>query len=172
MTYKHIIMLACARALREFPRVNASFDGTSLTVHENVNIGLAVALEDGLMVPNVKACQQKGLLDIARQTQAAVAAVKEGHASAELLSGGTFTVTNLGAWGITAFSPLINQPELAILGVTALADVPVVREGKVTVSPMMNLCLTADHRIIDGSMAASFAARIRQLLENPALMLM
>ena len=171
LTYNHILMKVVARALTEFPDINASFSNNMLTRHVHVNMGLAVAKGDGLIVPNVKNCEEKSLTQIARETEALIEATRSGKAAMEDMTGGTFTISSLGPYGITHFSPIINQPELAILGVCDMVDTPVVRDGQIVIRPMMNLCLTADHRVIDGVMASKFLKRICELLENPYLML-
>lgn len=171
LTYNHILMKVVAQALMEFPDVNASFADDLLTRHRHANVGLAVAKGDGLLVPNVKNCDTKSLAQIARETEALIEATRSGKLSMEDMTGGTFTISSLGAYGITSFSPIINQPELAILGVCDIVDTPVVRNGEVVIRPMMNLSLTADHRVIDGVMAARFLQRIAELLENPYLLL-
>lgn len=171
LTYNHILMKVTARALTEFPDVNASFADGMLTRHIHVNMGLAVAKGDGLIVPNVKNCEEKSLAQIARETEALIEATRSGKATMEDMTGGTFTISSLGPYGITNFSPIINQPELAILGVCDIVDTPVVRDGQIEIRPMMNLCLTADHRVIDGVMASGFLRRICELLENPCLLL-
>ena len=171
VSYNHIIMKVAAKALTEFPDVNARFADDSIIRHRHVNMGLAVVKGDGLIVPNVKRCEEKSLSEIARSTESLVEAVRSGSITMEDITGGTFTITNLGSFGLTYFSPIINQPELAILGVCAMVDSSVVREGEVVVRPMMNLCLSADHRVIDGVVGAAFLKRICELLENPCLLL-
>ena len=144
----------------------------SLIRYRHVNMGLAVAKNDGLIVPNVKQCEEKSLSEIAQATERLIEAVRSGSITMDDITGGTFTITNLGNYGVTYFSPIINQPELAILGVCAMADTPVVRNGEVVIRPMMNLCLSADHRVIDGVMGAAFLKRVCELLENPCLLLL
>ena len=172
VSYNHIIMKVAAKALTEFPDMNARFADNSLIRYRHVNMGLAVAKNDGLIVPNVKQCEEKSLSEIAQATERLIEAVRSGSIAMEDITGGTFTITNLGNYGVTYFSPIINQPELAILGVCAMADTPVVRDGEVVVRPMMNLCLSADHRVIDGVMGAAFLKRVCELLENPCLLLL
>ena len=167
LTYNHIIMLATAKALTEYPDINASFQNDMLTRHRHVNLGLAVAKGDGLLVPNVKACEQKTLREIAAETERLIEETRSGRLQGEDMRGGTFTISSLGPYGITSFSPIINQPELAILGVCNMVDTPIVRNGEIVVRCMMNLSLTADHRVVDGVMAAQFLARVVDLLENP-----
>ena len=172
VSYNHIIMKVAANALTEFPDMNARFADNSLIRYRHVNMGLAVAKNDGLIVPNVKQCEEKSLSEIVQATERLIEAVRSGSITMEDITGGTFTITNLGNYGVTYFSPIINQPELAILGVCAMADTPVVRDGEVVVRPMMNLCLSADHRVIDGVMGAAFLKRVCELLENPCLLLL
>lgn len=164
-------MKVCAQALREFPHINGSLVDDTLILHPHAHIGLAIGLDSGLLVPNVKNCDSKSLAQIAAETEKLIADAKAGCTQMDDLGGGTFTLTNLGAYGITSFSPIINQPELAILGIDAMVDTPVVVGGQITIRPMMNLSLTADHRIIDGALAAQFLQRIGEYLENPALLL-
>lgn len=171
LTYNHILMKAVASALAEFPDINASFSDNMLTHHLHVNMGLAVAKGDGLIVPNVKSCEEKSLAQIAKETEDLIAATRSGKIAMADITGGTFTISSLGPYGITNFSPIINQPELAILGVCDMVDTPVVRDGQIVIRPMMNLCLTADHRIIDGVMASKFLKHVCELLENPYLLL-
>lgn len=171
ITYNHIIMKVAAQALTEFPDINASFDGEQLTRHVHANVGLAVAKGDGLIVPNVKRAEAKTLREVSRETEGLIAAVRDGSIGMDDITGGTFSITNLGRYGVTGFSPIINQPELAILGVCAIVDTPVARDGRVVIHPMMNLCLAADHRVVDGVMAAGFLQRVAQLVENPYLLL-
>ena len=130
-----------------------------------------MAKGDGLIVPNVKSAETKSLAEIARETEALIGAVRSGSIAMEDITGGTFTISSLGAYGVRNFSPIINQPELAILGVCDMVDTPVVQDGKVVIRPMMNLCLTADHRVVDGVMACRFMKRVVELLENPSLLL-
>lgn len=171
LTYNHILMKVVAKALTEFPDINASFADNMLTRHKHVNMGLAVAKGDGLIVPNVKSCDTKSLAEIAKETEALIEATRTGKLGMEDMTGGTFTISSLGPYGITSFSPIINQPELAILGVCDMVDTPVVRDGQIVIRPMMNLSLTADHRVVDGVMASKFLKRIAELLENPYLLL-
>ena len=171
LTYNHILMKVVAKALTEFPDVNASFADNMLTRHKHVNMGLAVAKGDGLIVPNVKNADSKSLAEIAKETEALIEATRSGKIDMKDMTGGTFTISSLGPYGVRSFSPIINQPELAILGVCDMVDTPVVRNGEIVIRPMMNLCLTADHRVVDGVMACKFMKRVVELLENPYLLL-
>lgn len=172
LSYNDILIKICAKALTEYPMINASFDGQEIILHSNANIGLAVALDGGLIVPNVKAAQTKSLIEIAAETDALVEKAKNNRLTKDEITGGTFTITNLGMFGITTFTPIINQPESAILGVNAMVDRPVVVNGEVVVRPIMNLSLTIDHRLIDGADGAKFLARVKELAENPLLLLL
>lgn len=170
LTYNHIIMKMAAKVLMEFPDVNASFADNMITRHIHANVGLAVAKGDGLIVPNVKSVDTKSLIEVAKETEALIEATRSGKIAMEDMTGGTFTISSLGPYGITNFSPIINQPELAILGVCDMVETPVVRNGQIEIRPMMNLCLTADHRAVDGVMASKFLKRLCDLLENPYLL--
>lgn len=171
LTFNHILMKVVAKALTEFPEINSSFADNMLTMHSHVNMGLAVAKDGGLIVPNVKNCEAKSLAEIADETEKLIEAARTGKLGMEDMTGGTFTISNLGAYGITSFSPIINHPELAILSVCAMVDTPVVVNGQIVVRTMMNLSLTADHRVVDGVQASEFLQRIAELLENPYMLL-
>ncbi len=172
LTYTHIILFAAAKALMEFPEINASLSEDRLHLHKHANIGLAVSSGDKLLVPVIHKAENLGLLELAKRCEALVSAVREGVISSDAMTGGTFTVTNLGKFGVRASTPIINPPELAILGVYAIVKTPVVIDDAVAVRPMMNLCLGADHRAIDGVKAAQFLKRIVDLLNEPLLMLL
>lgn len=171
LTFNHIFMKVIAKVLVEFPEINASLSEDSLTLHPHANIGIAVALPSGLVVPNVKECDIKTLSKIAMETEKLIEQAKAGKLNLGDITGGTFTISNLGAYGIINFSPIINQPELAILGVCAMVDTPVVRDGQFVIRTIMNLNLSADHRVVDGAKAAGFLQRTAELLENPYLIL-
>lgn len=172
ISYNHILMKICAAALKENPLANASFEGDAIVMHGNVNIGLAVSVEGGLLVPNVKAVQSKSLLRIAEETEQLVEQARNGSLTLDAMQGGTFTITNLGMFGMQSFTPIVNPPEACILGVNAIVEKPVVVNGEIVVRPMSALCLVADHRILDGAEAARFFARIKELVENPWLLLL
>jgi pyruvate dehydrogenase E2 component (dihydrolipoamide acetyltransferase) len=167
-----IIVKAVAHALREHPHVNAHLEGDTITLFDDVHVGLAVSLgEDGLIVPVIRNANRKGLADIARARHDLAARARSGKLGPDDLSGGTFTVTNLGAYGIESFNPIIAPPQIAILGVGAIQDEIVAVEGAPVVRPRMGLSLSFDHRAMDGAPAAAFLARVRVLLENPFLLL-
>ena len=174
ITYTDIFVLVVARALRENPLINSSLIEKEIKVWEDINIGVAVAVEDGLIVPVVKNADHKSLPEISREVRALVEKARQGKLMPDDVSGGTFTITNLGAfgggWGFG--TPIINQPESAILGTGAITDRPVVREGQIVIRPIITYSLTFDHRVVDGAIAATFMLRVTQLLENPGLLLL
>jgi pyruvate dehydrogenase E2 component (dihydrolipoamide acetyltransferase) len=168
-----LVIKAVAVALREHPLLNSSILDGEIVYHDRINIGLAVALEDGLVVPVVHGADGLGLLRLAERTRDLAARARERRLSREETTGGTFTVSNLGMYGITSFSPLINVPESAILGVGAIEEVlRLGAERQPESRRVMELCLTHDHRHIDGAQAAQFLGRVRLLLENPYALLM
>lgn len=172
ITYTDLLVKIMAKLLLEFPLMNCSIENNELILRNYASIGVAVALEDGLIVPVVKYANKKGLGDISKEIKELAAKARNNELSSEDIKGGTFTVTNLGMYGIESFTPIINQPEVAILGVNAIIDTPVVVNGQVAIKPLMNLSLTADHRAVDGSVAAQFMARLREYIENPAMLLL
>lgn len=172
LSYNHILMKIVSKALIEYPYLNGSFNGEEIILRNYVNMGLAIDVGDGLLVPNVKNAESKSLLEIAVETEKLIEDTREGRLNPDTLEGGTFTITNIGMFGIDTFSPIINQPEVAILGVNRMVDKPVVIDGEIAIRPMMNLSLTADHRLVDGAMAAKFLARVKEIIENPYLLLM
>ncbi len=171
VSYTDILVKLVAVALREFPLLNCSVDGDNIIYKNYVNMGVAVALDNGLVVPNVRDADKKGLREISAEVKELANLARTGGLPMERLSGGTFTITNLGMYGIESFTPIINQPEVAILGVNTIEDKVVVVDGEICVRPILNLSLTADHRVVDGSVAAQFLQRLKKLIECPALAL-
>ena len=171
VSYTDLLVKFVSKALTEFPLLNCSVDGNNIIYKNYVNMGVAVALDNGLLVPNIQNTDKKSLTEISRELKELASLAREGKLSPDRLRGGTFTITNLGMYGIESFTPIINQPEVAILGVTTMEDRVVVRNGEIVIRPMMTLSLTADHRVVDGSVAAQFMQRIKTLLENPSLLL-
>jgi pyruvate dehydrogenase E2 component (dihydrolipoamide acetyltransferase) len=169
VTYTDIIVKAVAKALTEHRRLNASLQGDRIVEHAEVHVGVAVALDDGLIVPVVRDAERKSLLEVARETKELGGRAQQGRLGVAEVTGGTFTVTNLGASGVDAFTPIINPPECAILGVGKIAEKPVARGGQVVIRPTMWLSLTFDHRIVDGKPAADFLKRVQEILEKPYL---
>ena len=176
--YNDLLIQLVAHALREFPYMNARLEGTGddgaggLIRHlREVHVALAVDTERGLLVPVIRDADRKGLVEIARELRALVERARVGEALPDELSGSTFTVTNLGMYEIDAFTPIINLPEAAILGVGRIKARPAVVDGTVCVRQTMWLSLTFDHRLVDGAPAARFLQRIKQLVEEPYLLL-
>jgi pyruvate dehydrogenase E2 component (dihydrolipoamide acetyltransferase) len=171
--YNDLLGIIVARALHETPYMNArlSADGGSIERLPSVNLGMAVDSDRGLLVPVVRDADHKGLRAFAVELRALVERARSGQARPDDLSGGTFTLTNLGMYDVDAFTPVINLPEAAILGVGRIQAKPVVREGQVVVRQMLTLSLVFDHRLVDGAPAARFLQRIKQLVENPYLLL-
>src|SRR5215216_3956988 len=166
-SFNDLVVKAAALALTEFPRANGSYRDAKFELYPRVNVGVAVAGQDALVVPTVFDADRKSLGEIARQTRALAEKVREGSITPPELSGGTFTVSNLGMYGIDRIVAVINPPQAAILGVGAMRPQPAVVDGEVTVRTRMTLTLTCDHRILYGADAAEFLARIRERLENP-----
>jgi pyruvate dehydrogenase E2 component (dihydrolipoamide acetyltransferase) len=164
----HVVVKAVAKALKEHPIMNSTLKGDRIEVFEDVNVGVAVATEQGLVVPVVKDAYNKSLAEIAEEVTVLADKARRNLLSREDVTGGTFTVTNLGMFGVDAFTPLINPPECAILGVGRVAERPIADEGRVVVKPTMQLCLSFDHRIVDGAPAARFLQRIKEILEGEA----
>lgn len=171
VSYTEIIVKCAAQALRELPMVNNSLIDGKLVVNPAINIGVAVALDGGLIVPVIRQADQKSIRQLNKEIADLGGKAREGRLGPDEYTGGTFTVTNLGMYGVDHFNPVINPPESAIIGVCRLVDRPVVVDGAVVVRPLMNLCLSFDHRLIDGALAAQFMARVRQLIEQPLLLL-
>ncbi len=171
VSYTDILVKVVARALTEFPLLNCSVEDNKIIYKHYVNMGVAVALDNGLVVPNVRDADKKSLTEISAEVKELAALARKGGLPMDRLTGGTFTITNLGMYGIESFTPIINQPEVAILGVNTMEDKVVVVDGEICVRPIMNLSLTADHRVIDGSVAAQFLQRVKKLMEKPALLL-
>lgn len=171
-----LIMAAC-KALQKYPGVNSALIGEEIITYQSVNIGMAVAGEQGLIVPVVKDVQEKSLRQIAAETRPLVARAKEGRLTPEEYSGGTFSISNLGMFGIENFTAILNPPEAAILAVSSVRKKAVVitkesGEDEIAIRPMMNIQLTVDHRVIDGLLAAQFVGYLKSLLEHPMRILL
>ena len=163
------VKAACA-ALKQFPVANAQIDGDAIVYKHYVNMGIAVASEAGLVVPNIKDADRKGMLDIARAIADVAKRARESKLTMDDLSGGTFTITNGGVFGSLISTPIINFPQVAILGLHKIQERPMAVAGKIEIRPMMYVAVSYDHRIIDGQQAVLFLVRIKELMEDPALM--
>jgi pyruvate dehydrogenase E2 component (dihydrolipoamide acetyltransferase) len=166
-SFNDMVVKACAIALRQHPLANGAYRDGRFELYSRVNVGVAVAAQDALVVPTVFDADRKGLREIAADARALAGKVRDGSITPPELSGGTFTVSNLGMYGVTNFSAVINAPQAAILAVGAITEKPVVRDGAVTTAHMLGVTLACDHRILYGAPAAEFLARIRELLEEP-----
>ena len=166
-SFNDMIVKACALALREHPRANGAYRDGRFELYSRVNVGVAVAGQDGLVVPTVFDADRKGLRQIASESRGLAQRVRDGQITPPELSGATFTVSNLGMYGIDSFSAVINPPQAAILAVGAIKERPAVRGGQLVAAHLMTVTLACDHRILYGADGAEFLARIRSLLEEP-----
>ncbi|HDI78802.1 MAG TPA: 2-oxo acid dehydrogenase subunit E2 [Desulfobacteraceae bacterium] len=171
VSYNAFFIKIVATVLRRHPRINASVDGDNIKVWKDINIGFAMEKDEYLIVPVVRAPDKKGLLEIEDEIANLIDRARKGQLSPDELSGGTFTITNLGFAGIDHFTPIIRPPESAILGIGRIIDRAVVRDGKIVAEKRIGLSLTFDHRIIDGAPASRFLKDISSLIENPSLIL-
>ena len=162
---------AAVLALEAFPVVNAQIDGDAIVYKHYVNLGIAVASEAGLVVPNIKDADQLGILGISRAIAAVAKRARDGKLSMDDLTGGTFTITNGGVFGSLVSTPIINYPQVGILGLHKMQDRPIAVNGQVVIRPMMYVALSYDHRVIDGQQAVLFLVRLKELMEDPASML-
>ena len=167
ITVTDLLTRACATALTAHPEVNASWDDTRILRHRQVNIGVAVAIDDGLIVPVIRDADRKTLTEIAREAHDLTARARARRLTPDELSGGTFTISNLGMYGIRQFTAVINPPQAAILAVGEAVRQPVVQGDQVTIATTMTLTLSIDHRAVDGATAAGFLTRLKELIEQP-----
>lgn len=170
VSYNDILIKAAARALRDVPEVNASWGDTAITRHHDVHIGVAVALDDGLITPVVRHADKKGLAEIADGVRDLAGRARDRKLQPDEYQGSTFTISNLGMMDIEHFTAILNPPEACILAVGGLAQEPVVVDGAVTVAWQMRVTMTCDHRVVDGALGARFLQALRRYVENPALL--
>jgi len=166
-SFNDMVVKACAIALRELPKANGAYRDGRFELYSRVNVGIAVAAPGALVVPTIFDADRKGLRQIAAESRALAEKVRAGTVTPPELSGGTFTVSNLGMYGIDSFSAVINIPQAAILAVGAIKERPVLRDGELAAAHLMKVTLACDHRILYGAEGAEFLARVRQLLEEP-----
>jgi 2-oxoglutarate dehydrogenase E2 component (dihydrolipoamide succinyltransferase) len=171
LTFMPFFVKAACAALRQFPTVNAQIDGDSIIYKHYVNMGIAVSSEQGLVVPNLKDADRKGTIEISRDIATVAKRARDGKLTMDDLTGGTFTITNGGVFGSLISTPIINYPQVGILGLHKTQDRPVAIDGKMEIRPMMYLALSYDHRIVDGQQAVLFLVRMKELIEDPAAML-
>ena len=167
VTYTDLLVKIVALALRQHPRVNTTWNAGKLTLLEDVHVGLAVAVEEGLVVPVIHHADRLSLRGIARERKELVARAREGKLRLQDISGGTFTISNLGMYGVDTFNAIINQPQAAILAVGRIAERVVPINGQPAVRPMMALTLSCDHRAVDGARGAQFLETIADFIEEP-----
>jgi pyruvate dehydrogenase E2 component (dihydrolipoamide acetyltransferase) len=165
-TYTDFILQACAHALKQHPRMNAALEGDTMRTQEQICVGLAVALDEGLIVPVIRDTDKKSLKQIAQEARGLAEKARAGKLTLEEVSGGTFTVSNLGMFGVDGFTPILNAPQTGILGVGRIVEKPVIYRGEIAKRSMMVLSLTFDHRVIDGAPAGAFLQTVADLLAH------
>jgi pyruvate dehydrogenase E2 component (dihydrolipoamide acetyltransferase) len=171
VSFNDLVIKACAATLRMHPEVNSSWMGDTIRTHSHIHVGMAVAIEDGLIVPVIKFADTKSLSQIAAETNTLGEKAKTKKLQPQEFTGNTFTVSNLGMMDIDEFTAIINPPDAAILAVGKIAPTPVVQNGQVVVRNLMKLTLSCDHRVVDGAVGARFLQTLKKFLENPVTML-
>ena len=166
LTYLPFVVRAASVALREFPLLNASLDGGNIVYHNEIGIGIAVALENGLIVPVIRGADEKNVLGLQRSIVDLAARARSRQLKPDEVQGGTFSITNFGGFGSLMATPIINQPQVAILGVGTVEKTPVVVDDAIAIRSICHLSLSFDHRLIDGALADQFMTRLKQALEN------
>ena len=171
VSFNDMVVKACAMALRKHPQVNTSWKGDVTVYNKHVHIGVAVAIEDGLVVPVLKFADNLSLSQIGILVKDLAGKARNKKLTPAEMDGSTFTVSNLGMFGVEQFTSIINQPNSAILSVGAIVEKPVVKDGQIVVGHTMKLCLACDHRTIDGATGAQFLQTLKAYIENPVTML-
>ena len=171
LSFMPFFVKAACLALEAYPVVNAQIDGDSIVYKHYVNMGIAVASDAGLVVPNIKDADRKGMIEVSSDITTLAKRARDGKLTMDDLTGGTFTITNGGVFGSLVSTPIINYPQVGILGLHKIQDRPIALNGKVEIRPMMYVALSYDHRIIDGQQAVLFLVRVKELMEDPATML-
>ena len=166
LTYLPFIVRAAAAALRHFPLLNASLDGNNIIHHNDVNIGIAVALENGLIVPVVRAADEKNVAGLQRAIVDLATRARSRQLKPDEVQGGTFSITNFGSYGSLVGTPIINQPQVAIMGVGTVEKTPVVIDDAIAIRSICLVSLSFDHRLIDGALADQFMSKVKQVLED------
>lgn len=167
LTYTEMIMKAAAIAIKNTPYINGRIQGKEIIIPADVNVGVAVAIDGALIVPVVHKVNYRSIADVCVELKGLISKAKEGKLAPNEISGGTITVSNLGTYGIDTFTPIITPGQSAIIGVCKIAEKPVVKDSNIVIRSMMNLCLSFDHRIIDGAPAAQYLKDVKELLESP-----
>ena len=171
LTFMPFFVRAACQALKQFPTINSQVDGDTIVYKHYVNMGIAVASEQGLVVPNVKDADRKGTIALSGEISEVAKRARDGKLTMDDLTGGTFTITNGGVFGSLVSTPIINYPQVGILGLHKTQDRPVAINGEVVIRPMMYIALSYDHRIVEGQQAVQFLVRMKELVEDPAAML-
>jgi 2-oxoglutarate dehydrogenase E2 component (dihydrolipoamide succinyltransferase) len=171
LTFMPFFVRAACMALKSYPIVNAQIDGDAIVYKHYVHMGVAVASDQGLVVPVIKDADTKGLLQISRDIIDVAKRARDNKLSMDDLTGGTFTITNGGVFGSLVSTPILNYPQSGILGLHKIQDRPIALDGKVEIRPMMYVALSYDHRIVDGQQAVLYLVRLKELIEDPGAML-
>jgi pyruvate dehydrogenase E2 component (dihydrolipoamide acetyltransferase) len=171
VSYNDIIILATSRALKRHPLMNSTLVGEEILVHSAVNMGFAVALKEGLIVPVLRDADKKGLLQIAKETRELAKKAREGKLTVDEVTGGTFTITNVSMFEVDGFTPILKPPETGILGVGRVKEKPAVHNGEIAIRSMMYLSLTFDHRVVDGAPANEFLQTVVRYMQQPMLIM-
>ncbi|HKT07842.1 MAG TPA: 2-oxoglutarate dehydrogenase complex dihydrolipoyllysine-residue succinyltransferase [Gemmatimonadaceae bacterium] len=171
LTFMPFFARATTMALNAYPVVNAQIDGDTIIYKHYVNLGIAVASDQGLVVPVIKDADRLGMIEFSRQLSGVAARARDGKLTMDDLTGGTFTITNGGVFGSLVSTPILNYPQVGILGLHKIQDRPVAIDGQVVIRPMMYIALSYDHRLVDGQQAVLFLVRVKELMEDPAAML-
>lgn len=171
VSYNDVVVLAASRVLKRFPIMNSTLVGDEILLHNAVNMGIAVALQDGLIVPVLRDADRKDLLEIAKEVRDLALKARMGTLNVDEVTGGTFTITNLSMFEVDGFTPILRPPETGILGVGRIIEKPAVHDGGIAIRMMMFLSLTFDHRVVDGAPAAEFLQTVARYLRQPSLAL-
>ena len=171
ISFNDIIILAVSRALKRHPIMNSTLVGDEILLHDNVNMGVAVALPAGLIVPVIRDADQKGLLEIAREARQLAAKARQGTLTVDEVTGGTFTISNVSMFQVDGVTPILKSPETGILGIGRIKAKPAVYNGEIAIRSMMFVSLTFDHQVADGAPASEFLETVVHYLENPYLMM-
>ena len=171
VSFNDFVVKACAMALRKHPSINSSWMGDTIKVHSDVNIGVAVAVPDGLLVPVINNADQKSMTYINQEVRTLAGKAKDKKLQPQEMSGNTFTISNLGMFGIEEFTAIINSPDSCILAVGSIIQKPIVKNGEIAVGNMMKVTLSCDHRVVDGASGAMFLGTLKGMLENPVRMI-
>jgi pyruvate dehydrogenase E2 component (dihydrolipoamide acetyltransferase) len=171
ISFNDMVLKACAIALKKHPKVNSSWLGDKIRINHHVNIGVAVAVEEGLLVPVVRFADTKSLSQIAAEVKVAAQKAKDKKLQPSDWEGNTFTISNLGMFGVDEFTAIINPPDACILAIGAINQTPIVKNGQIVVGNIMKVTLSCDHRVVDGASGAAFLQTLQGLLEEPLTML-